>query len=63
MKDFTLIKGTAYLEMAFDMVSEKFVNVAGLELGDVKFSGLLKLGNKQVKNVSNVVNTVRNQLS
>ena len=30
LNDFSLIKGVTYREMVFDLVKEKFVNVAGL---------------------------------
>ena len=45
----TVMPGSAYLEMAFAMVMDKFVDVAGLELSDVKLSSLLTLPETQVK--------------
>ena len=44
----TVMPGAAYLEMAFAMVKDKFVDVAGLELSDVKLSSLLTLPEAQV---------------
>ena len=44
----TVMPGSAYLEMAFAMVMDKFVDVAGLELSDVKLSSLLTLPETQV---------------
>ena len=44
----TVMPGSAYLEMAFAMVKDKFVDVAGLELSDVKLSSPLKLPETQV---------------
>ena len=44
----TVMPGSAYLEMAFAMVKDKFVNVVGLELSDVKLSSLLTLPETQV---------------
>ena len=44
----TVMPGSAYLEMAFAMVMDKFVDVAGLELNDVKLSSLLTLPETQV---------------
>ena len=46
----TVMPGSAYLEMAFAMVMDKFVDVAGLELSDVKLSSLLTLPETQVNN-------------
>ena len=40
--------GAAYLEMAFAMVEDKFVDVACLELTDVKHLNLLTLPETQV---------------
>ena len=47
----TVMPGAAYLEMAFAMVRDQFVNVAGLELSDVKLSSLLTLPETQVTKV------------
>ncbi len=47
----TVMPGAAYLEMAFAMVKDKFVDVAGLELSDVKLSSLLTLPETQVNNI------------
>ena len=44
----TVMPGSAYLEMAFAMVKDKFVDVSGLELSDVKLSSLLTLPETQV---------------
>ena len=44
----TVMPGSAYLEMAFAMVMDKFADVAGLELSDVKLSSLLTLPETQV---------------
>ena len=43
--------GAAYLEMAFAMVEDKFVDVACLELTDVKHLNLLTLPETQVVNI------------
>ncbi|KAL9968891.1 hypothetical protein ACROYT_G021035 [Oculina patagonica] len=57
LKDHALIQGgvimpgAAYLEMAFAMVKDKFVNVAGLELSDVKLSSVLTLPETQVRSL------------
>ena len=45
-----VMPGTAYLEMAFAMVKDKFVDVACLELTDVKLLNLLTLPETQVLN-------------
>ena len=56
IKDHALIKGgavmagAAYVEMAFAMVRDKFVDVAGLELSDVKLLSLLTLPENKVNN-------------
>ena len=47
----TVMPGAAYLEMAFAMVKDKFVDVAGLELSDVKLSSLLTLPETQVNKI------------
>ena len=44
----TVMPGAAYLEMAFAMVRDQFVDVTGLELSDVKLSSLLTLPDTQV---------------
>ena len=44
----TVMPGAAYLEMAFAMLKDKFVDVTGLELRDVKLSSLLTLPDTQV---------------
>ena len=44
----TVMPGAAYLEMAFAMAKDKFVDIAGLELSDVKLSSLLTLPETQV---------------
>ena len=44
----TVMPGAAYLEMALAMLKDKFVDVAGLELRDVKLSSLLTLPDTQV---------------
>ena len=46
-----VMPGTAYLEMAFAMVKDKFVDVAGMELNDVKFSNVLTLPETQVRHI------------
>ena len=57
LKDHALIQGgpvmpgSAYLEMAFGMVMDKFVDVAGLELSDVRLSSLLTLPETQVSKI------------
>ena len=57
LKDHALVKGgavmprAAYLEMVFAMVRDQFVNVAGVELTDVKLLSLLTLPETQVPNV------------
>ena len=43
-----VMPGAAYLEMAFAMAKDQFVEVAGLELSDVKVSSLLTLPETQV---------------
>ena len=43
-----VMPGAAYLEMAFAMVKDKFVDVASMELTDVKLSNLLTLPETQV---------------
>ena len=43
-----VMPGAAYLEMAFAMVMDQFVYVAGLELSNVKLSSLLTLPETQV---------------
>ena len=43
-----VMPGAAYLEMAFAMAKDQFVDVAGLELSDVKLSSLLTLPETQV---------------
>ena len=40
--------GAVYLEMAFGMVKDKFANVSGLELSDVKLFSILTLPETQV---------------
>ncbi|KAL9968892.1 hypothetical protein ACROYT_G021036 [Oculina patagonica] len=47
----TVMPGSAYLEMAFAMVRDKFVDIAGLELSDVKLSSLLTLPETQVRSL------------
>ena len=47
----TVMPGATYLEMAFAMVKDLFVDVAGLELTDVKLSSLLTLPETQVTNL------------
>ena len=44
----TVMPGAAYLEMAFAMAKDKFVDIAGLELSDVRLSSLLTLPETQV---------------
>ncbi|KAJ7385694.1 hypothetical protein OS493_013722 [Desmophyllum pertusum] len=57
LKDHALIQGgaimpgAAYLEMAFAMVKDTFVDVAGLELCDVKLLSLLTLPETQVRSL------------
>ena len=46
-----VMPGAAYLEMAFAMVKGKFVDVACLELTDVKLLNLLTLPETQVVNI------------
>ena len=46
-----VMPGTAYVEMAFAMVKDKFVDVACLELTDVKLLNLLTLPETQVVNI------------
>ena len=46
-----VMPGAAYLEMAFAMVKDKFIDVAGLELSDVKLSNLLTLPETQVTEI------------
>ena len=46
-----VMPGAAYLEMAFAMVKDKFVDVAGLELTDVKLSSLITLPETQVTKI------------
>lgn len=54
LKDHSFIQGGAvmpgavYLEMAFGMVKDKFANVSGLELSDVKLFSILTLPETQV---------------
>ena len=48
MQGGTVMPGAAYLEMAFAMVKDRFMDVAGLELNDVKLSSLLTLPETQV---------------
>ncbi|KAJ7385705.1 hypothetical protein OS493_013734 [Desmophyllum pertusum] len=47
----TVMPGAAYLEMAFAMVKDKFIDVAGLELCDVKLLSLLTLPETQVRSL------------
>jgi len=47
----TVMPGAAYLEMAFAMAKDKFVDIAGLELSDVKLSSLLTLPETQVNKI------------
>ena len=47
----TVMPGAAYLEMAFAMAKDKFVNIAGLELSGVKLSNLLTLPETQVNKI------------
>ena len=47
-----VMPGAAYLEMAFAMVKDQFVDVAGLELSDVKISSLLALPETQVNRLN-----------
>ncbi|KAJ7385703.1 hypothetical protein OS493_013732 [Desmophyllum pertusum] len=47
----TVMPGAAYLEMAFAMVKDKFVDVAGFELCDVKLLSLLTLPETQVRSL------------
>ena len=47
----TVMPGAAYLEMAFAMARDQFVDVAGLELSDVKLLSLLTLPDTQVTKV------------
>ena len=44
----TVMPGAAYIEMAFAMVKDKFVDIAGVELSDVELSSLLTLPETQV---------------
>ena len=44
----TVMPGAAYLEMAFAMAKDKFADIAGLELSDVRLSSLLTLPETQV---------------
>ena len=44
----TVMPGAAYLEMAFAMTTDTFVDIAGLELSDVRLSSLLTLPETQV---------------
>lgn len=44
----TVMPGAAYLEMAFAMAKDKFVDIAGLELSEVRLSSLLTLPETQV---------------
>jgi len=46
-----VMPGTAYVEMAFAMVKDKFVDVACLELNDVKLLNLFTLPETQVVNI------------
>ena len=46
-----VMPGAAYLEMAFAMVKDKFVDVACLELTDVKLLNILTLPETQVGNI------------
>jgi len=46
-----VMPGTGYVEMAFAMVKDKFVDVACLELTDVKLLNLLTLPETQVGNI------------
>ena len=46
-----VMPGAAYLEMAFAMVKDKFIDVAGLELSDVKLSNVLTLPETQVTKI------------
>ena len=50
----TVMPGATYLEMAFAMVMDQFVAVAGLELSDVKLSSLLTLPETQVAKAYNM---------
>ena len=47
----TVMPGAAYLEMAFAMARDQFVDVTGLELSDVKLLSLLTLPDTQVTKV------------
>jgi len=47
----TVMPGAAYLEMAFAMTKDTFVDIAGLELSDVRLSSLLTLPETQVINL------------
>ena len=50
-----VMPGAAYMEMAFAMVKDKFVDVAGLELNDVKLSSLLTLPETQVTKIISTI--------
>ena len=58
-----VMPGAAYLEMAFAMVKDQFVDVVGVELSDVKLSNLLTLPETQVNKYSiqsqNIVRTIK----
>jgi len=47
----TVMPGAAYLEMAFAMAKDKFVDIAGIELSYVKLSSLLTLPETQVSKI------------
>ncbi|KAJ7385702.1 hypothetical protein OS493_013731 [Desmophyllum pertusum] len=47
----TVMPGAAYLEMAFAMVKDTFVDIAGFELCDVKLLSLLTLPETQVRSL------------
>ena len=47
-----VMPGAAYVEMAFAMVKDQFVDVAGLELSNVKISSLLTLPETQVSKLN-----------
>ena len=47
-----VMPGAAYVEMAFAMAKDQFVDVAGLELSDVKISSLLTLPETQVNKLN-----------
>ena len=49
-----VMPGTAYVEMAFAMVKDKFIDVACIELTDVKLLNLLTLPEMQVANIMRV---------